>query len=130
MVESPKIVGPIDNGTSGLDTNLASLLCYMCGVVTGIIFLLIEKKDKTVRFHAWHSIVFNAVIFVFSIALSILSSIILKISFWLYGAFSVLYMVIWLGVFVIWVVLMVKAYQGSVLTLPVVTDVARQQSEK
>ena len=116
--------------SSGLDPNLASLLCYVCGVVTAIIFLLLEKDNKRVRLHAWHSLVFWGVMFILGMALSVVGQIVLHISFWLYSAFSLLTLLVWLGVMALWIVLMVKAYQGSILELPVITDIARKQAEK
>ena len=41
----------------GIDQNLAGLLCYVVGWVTGIVFLILEGKNKFVRFHAVQSIV-------------------------------------------------------------------------
>ena len=40
----------------GVSENVASLLTYVLGWITGIVFLLVEKENKTVRFHAWQSI--------------------------------------------------------------------------
>lgn len=116
--------------STGLDANLASLLCYLCTFVTGIIFLLIEKENKDVRFHAWHAIMFGLAIIVVSIGVTVLGKIVLAMSFWLASAFSLVSLVVNLGFFALWIVLMVKAYQGSVLDLPVITDMARKQANK
>lgn len=121
---------PTTQGGSGLDPNLASMLCYVCGLITAIIFLLLEKDNKTVRLHAWHALVFSGFTIVLSIALSIVGQIMMSISIFLYGAFSILNLLVWLGILALWIVLMVKAYQGSILNLPVVTDIARKQAEK
>lgn len=115
---------------TGLDPNLASLLCYVCGLITAIIFLLLEKDNKQVRLHAWHSLVFCVFVFILSIALNIIGHILINISLWLYGAFSIVNLLIMLGILALWIVLMVKAYQGSILNLPVITDIARKQAEK
>lgn len=115
---------------TGLDPNLASLLCYVCGLITAIIFLLLEKDNKQVRLHAWHSLVFCAFVFILSIVLNIIGHILINISLWLYGAFSIVNLLIMLGILALWIVLMVKAYQGSILNLPVITDIARKQAEK
>jgi uncharacterized membrane protein len=39
---------------TGLQPNIAGLLCYLLGWITGIIFLIIEKEDKFVKFHAYN----------------------------------------------------------------------------
>ena len=119
-----------EKSSTGLDANLASLLCYLCTFVTGIIFLLVEKENKDVRFHAWHAIMFGLAIIVISIGVAILGKIILSVSFWLYSAFSLLSLVVNLGFFALWIVLMIKAYQGSVLNLPVITAMANKQANK
>jgi uncharacterized membrane protein len=121
---------PSPSQGSGIDPNLASTLSYVCGLITGILFLLIDKDNKTVRFHAWNSILFNIATIILSIAFSVLSTIIINISFWMYSAFSIVYMIVWLALFVVWLVSMVKAFQGSVFEIPVITDLARKQAEK
>lgn len=106
---------PVNTG-SGLQENIAGLLCYVLGWITGIIFLIIEKENKFVRFHAWQSIfVFGA----YTILVIILNFI--PIVGWI---LSVL-----LGIlaFILWVVLMYKAYQGQLYKLPVAGDIAENQ---
>src|SRR5699024_8626623 len=44
--------------STNLEENVVSLLCYLGSFVTGIIFIIIEKNSKFVRFHAMQSIVF------------------------------------------------------------------------
>jgi uncharacterized membrane protein len=43
--------------STSLKPNTASMLCYLGFWVTGIVFLIIEKKNKLVRYHAMHSLV-------------------------------------------------------------------------
>jgi uncharacterized membrane protein len=121
---------PSSSAVGGLDPKLASLLAYLCSPFTGLLFILLEKNDKTVRLHAWHSLVFGGACIVLSIVMSVISSIMLNISLMLYGAFNIVNLVISLGEFVLWIMLMVRAYQGSILNIPVITDLARKQAEK
>ena len=60
------------NSNTGLDSNIAALLSYVLGWVTGLIFFLIEQKDEYVRFHALQSIIVFGSISVFSIVIGIL----------------------------------------------------------
>ncbi len=99
--------------TTGLKPNVAGLLCYLGGWVTGIIFLIIEQKDRFVRFHAVQSIVTFGFL---SVAAAFLSWIPVIGAF--FGA------IIGVTGFVLWIVLMVKAYQGELYRLPVAGDVA------
>lgn len=104
-----------ETSTFGLPKNTAAALCYAVGWVTGLIFLLSERKDQTIRFHAMQSLitfgVLNALMIVPFIG-------------W------VLSPLVMLACFVLWLVLMVKAYQGEEFELPVVGDFARKQLQK
>ncbi|MDD5604625.1 MAG: DUF4870 domain-containing protein [Dehalococcoidales bacterium] len=101
--------------SSGLEENVAGLLCYLFGWIGGLVFLLIEKENAFVRFHAWQSIVvFGA----FSIVLIILN--IIPIIGWIISS------ILGLLVFVLWILLMVKAYQGVRYKLPRAGDLAEK----
>src|SRR3990167_4800467 len=84
---------------TGIRPNVEALLTYLLGFVTGLIFLLIEKKNKFVRFHAMQSIVVFGAVFVAQWVISLIPYLGILIS----GLLSLL------GV-VLWIVLMVKAY--------------------
>jgi len=94
----------IEQGVSatGLEPNVAGLLCYLGVWITGIVFLIIERNNRYVRFHAIQSIV------VFG-ALSIANIFLAWIPYvgWLFGT------AIGILGFVLWIVLMVKAYRGE-----------------
>src|SRR4026209_353495 len=53
--------GQTTKSSTGLDENIAALLSYVFGWVSGLIFFLIEKDSRLVRFHAMQSILLNAV---------------------------------------------------------------------
>ncbi len=102
--------------STGLQPNVAGLLCYVLGWITGIIFLILEKDNQFVRFHAIQSIIIFGVITVLDIILRFIPFI-----GW------VLALIIGILAFVLWIVLMVKAYQGQRYKLPVAGNVAEQQ---
>lgn len=108
---------------SGLDPNVAGLLCYVCGWVTGLIFLLIEKDNKQVKFHAWQSIFLSLAVIVYFIGTFILSLIP-----FLGIIFGLLNILVSLGIFAIYIVCAVKAFQGSRLSLPLISDLAEKQT--
>lgn len=112
MSESPKTTG------TGLQQNVAGLLCYVLGWITGIIFLILEKDDKFVRFHAVQSVV------VFGAA-----TIIEIIFGWIPYIGWVINWIVGVAAFILWVVLMVKAYQGQKFKLPVAGDIAERYSQ-
>jgi len=100
----------------GMQPNFAALLSYLLGLVTGLIFFLIEKENKFVKFHAMQSICFALAVSVLSIALMFIPVI---------GWVAI--PILQLTAFVAWIVLMVKAYQGQWFRLPLVGDFAAKQ---
>ncbi len=114
--------------STGLDPKLAGLLCYILGIITGLIFFLIEKSNDVVRFHAAQSILFSGSMIVLWIILTILQFVILSISVSLGSIFSLLTMLLGLAVFVLWVVLLIKGYSGEKWKLPVIGDIAERMA--
>jgi uncharacterized membrane protein len=108
--------------STGIKPNVAALMSYFLGWISGLIFFLIEKDNKFVRFHAMQSMVVFGGLTVLNIVLSMILSI-LRIYYGLYFLFQL----IWLAAVVLWIVLMVKAYQGEKFKLPVAGDIAEQQ---
>ncbi len=113
--------------SGGLTENVASALCYLVGFITGIVFLVLApyNQNKTVRFHAFQSIFFNVAWFAFWILIMILHII---LPFALSLILSLISLVVWLGGFVLWLVLMWKAYNNQRFKLPVVGDLAEKQA--
>jgi len=101
----------------GIDANLASVLTYICGFISGIAFLILEKENKLVRFHAMQSTMVFTLIAVFSVVLSLIPIL---------GALITIFL-LWPATVVIWLVLMVKAYQSEKFKLPVIGEIAEQQ---
>ena len=107
----------LGNTDTGIKPNIAALLAYLLGFVTGLIFLLIEKNNKFVRFHAMQSIIVFGGIFIAQWIISFIPAIGPVLS----GLVSLL------GVG-LWVVLMVKAFQGEQFKLPWAGDLAEHNS--
>ena len=116
---APELESQPATGGTGLAPNVAGALCYLLGLVTGIVFLMIEKEDRSVRFHAMQSIILSVAVLVVSIILGFI-----PVFGWL------LALPINLAVGVLWVVLMVKAYQGEEWEVPVLGKIAREQVAK
>lgn len=126
------------NQQSGIDLdlkmepNLAAALSYILFIVSGVAFLVLERKSQFVRFHAMQSILFTATWFICTIggavAMIILGMISAIIGF--SGPLRLLgsaMNLISVGFFIVWVLLMVKAYQGDKWKLPVIGDLAEKQ---
>ncbi|MBI2340613.1 MAG: DUF4870 domain-containing protein [Deltaproteobacteria bacterium] len=116
--------------STGLAPNVASLLCYICTFITGIVFLIVEKDNRDVRFHAWQAIIFGIAMLVVQIALSILGAILGAVASVLGAIIAILAPVVWLVFFIFWVICMIKAYQGERYKLPILGDMAEKQAAK
>jgi uncharacterized membrane protein len=103
--------------STGMEPNLAALLSYVAGVVTGIIFWVIEKDSSYVKFHAMQSIILFGGWFVLYIILGFIPAI-----GW------IIQMIGGLGILVLWILLMIKSYNGERFKLPVIGDIAERQA--
>lgn len=111
-----------DLGTTdlGLQPNLAGLLVYVpffIGLICAIIFIIIEKKNKFVRFHALQSILLTVALIVIFAVLAFIPVI-----GWILSP------LLGLATIVLVVILMLKAYQGAMFKLPVIGDIAEKNS--
>ncbi|TRZ96798.1 MAG: DUF4870 domain-containing protein [Dehalococcoidia bacterium] len=104
--------------STGLEANVAGLLCYVLGWISGLVFILIEKENKFVRFHAMQSIIVFGAITV--------ASIIFR---WIPFVGSILNLLLSFLALVLWIVLMVKAYQGTMYKLPWAGNLAEKQTK-
>jgi uncharacterized membrane protein len=104
--------------STGVDANVAAALSYLVGFVTGIIFLLVEKENNFVRFHAMQS----TLVFAGIVAVDILLQIVPIL-----GALVVIFVVIPLSA-ILWLLLMFKAYQGQEFKLPLVGQMAADRT--
>ena len=113
-----------------ISENVAGLLCYLVGWVTGIVFLLIDKRPF-VQFHAAQSIVVFGGLHVFNI---VIGFFFFHAGFMMmggYGAFGMgwaLYGLISLVAFILWILLMVKAYQHEKFEVPIAAGIAKSFS--
>jgi uncharacterized membrane protein len=99
--------------TMGLATNVAGMLSYLGLWVTGIIFLVLEQKDRVVRFHAAQSIIVFAAL---SIAAALLA--------WIPAVGPFFGATIGIMTFIAWLILIIRTYQGEMLKLPIAGDIA------
>jgi uncharacterized membrane protein len=120
----------VPTGETGMAENVAGLFCYSLGWVTGLIFLLIDKRPF-VRFHAAQSIVvFGALQVVYIVLAQIF------VSSFFYGGFGylslggMLFLALRLVGAVLWIFLMVKAYQGQLFRVPIAADIAQNLVKK
>lgn len=106
--------------SEGLAENVAGLLCYVLGWVTGIIFILIDKRPF-VRFHAAQSIVVFGALTLLRIGLGIVLSAGGMVGF---GLWALIGIVLGLTGLVLWILLMIKAYQHQLYRVPIAAGIA------
>jgi uncharacterized membrane protein len=104
--------------STGLDANLAAALSYLLGFVTGIAFLLLEKENRFVRFHAFQSVLAFGGITLLWVLLNAVPIL----------GFVIGVLVIIPASAIIWLVLMFKAYQGEEFKLPIVGPIAAERT--
>lgn len=114
--------------TSGMAPNLAAALSYVLGIITGVVFLVVEK-DPFVRFHAYQSIFLSVAWFAFWIVFTVISSILGMIPF--VGFLAVIFgllvsLVLGLGSLILVLVLIIKAYHGERFKVPYIGNMAEK----
>jgi uncharacterized membrane protein len=100
--------------STGLEDNLAALLCYVLGWITGLVFLLMEEKSSFVKFHALQSL---------AVFLPLQVMAMVPFIGWMLAPFLTL-----IGM-ILWIVLMYKAYHGERFKLPIVGDFAERHQQ-
>jgi len=106
--------------STGLKPNIAGLLCYVGIWVTGIIFLIIETKNKTVRFHAMQSIVVFGILQIITLIGSGIrgSAFTMLYSHGRWVAGNVIFWIFEVIIIVLWIVLMYRTYRGQLYKVP------------
>jgi uncharacterized membrane protein len=116
---SEAVAKPEAESSTGLSANVAGLLCYVLTWVTGIIFVVLEKKSTFVKFHAWQSIMTFGVLTVAELILA-----------WIPFVGWILSILIGILMFVLWIILMIQAGTGKMWKVPLAGDWAEKQANK
>ena len=124
------VPSPPQPASGTIAPNIAATLSYVLGFITGIIFLVLEphKNDRFVRFHAFQSIFFSAVLIVFWILWNgVIWSIFGRMLF-MWSILSLISVIVSLAAFVVWIFLMYKAYNNERFMLPIIGKIADKQA--
>jgi uncharacterized membrane protein len=116
---SETVAKPEAESSTGLSANVAGLLCYVLGWITGIIFVVLEKKSTFVKFHAWQSIMTFGVLTVAQLVLG-----------WIPFVGWILSILIGILMFVLWLILIIQAGTGKMWKVPWAGDWAEKQISK
>jgi uncharacterized membrane protein len=104
-----------EKSSTGLEENVAGFLCYLFGFITGIVFLVVEKKSSFVKFHAMQSTITFLSLFVISLIIGMIPIIGLLV-----------YPILILSL-ILWLLLMIKALRGERYSLPIVGKMAEEK---
>jgi uncharacterized membrane protein len=120
---TPMPAAPAVAAGSGMTDNMAGMLAYFT-FIPAIIFLVVEPYNRKpfIRFHAFQSLLFSAFAFALWFEFMML---------FFSGMFWILFplrMIVWLGLFIVWILLVLKANQGQMWKLPVIGDISEKQS--
>jgi len=107
----------------GIDENLEALLTYVLGWITGLIFLLLEKESRFVKFHALQSLITFLGLHIVTIFIGMFPFIGWGLFRFIGWAISSILALIAL---ILWIVCMIKAYQGEWFKLPIVGEIAEK----
>jgi uncharacterized membrane protein len=110
---------PEAESSTGLSANVAGLLCYVAGWITGIVFIVLERKSIFVKFHAWQSIMTFGVLTV--------AYIILR---WIPFIGGILSILIYILIAILWIILIIQAGTGKMWKVPWAGDWAEKQISK
>jgi uncharacterized membrane protein len=120
--------------STGMSANQAGFLCYALGWITGIVFVVLEKKSTFVKFHAWQSIMTFGVLTVAHLVLSTIlgeiAAATLPVSFGLAIFATAMGWIIGILGFILWIILMIQAYQGKKWKVPWAGDWAEKQASR
>jgi len=135
--QAPLQTAPPKSST-GLDENIAALLSYVFGWVSGLIFFLIEKDSRLVRFHAMQSLLFNVLVGVVFIVLWVVLFVFFMIASQVSGALTglltivstLIWVVLSIAVLIGWIMCLIKAFQSQYFKLPIIGNFAEKFSQK
>ncbi|WP_204101495.1 DUF4870 domain-containing protein [Occallatibacter savannae] len=115
----------------GLTPNVAGALAYSLGIITGILFLVLEpyRRDRLVRFHAFQAIFYFVFAIAFSIAWNIMVTTLAGFSGWVFVVSFPLRMIIRLAMFCLWLYLMYQAYNNREFRIPILGAIASKQAQ-
>ncbi len=115
--------GAHDPTSTGLSGRTEALLSYVLGWFSGLIFFVIERKNRFVRFHAAQSFIFFGIVSVVYIVIRLLS-IIPVLGFLLSPVLGCATLILLIPAALIWVLLMIQAYRGVNFRLPIISGYA------
>jgi uncharacterized membrane protein len=116
--------------TLGLEPNISAVLSYLILLppITPLILLLLERDDRYTRFHAWQSFFLGTIFALLIFSFEMLASTASLFSHPLEVLFNALILTTSVGAFGLWILLIIRAYQGATVKLPIIGDEAARRA--
>jgi uncharacterized membrane protein len=131
---APPSSAPGGTTSIGIDANLASMLCYLTmiccglGIIVSLVFFIMEKTNRLLRFHAMQALLFGGVWIVVGIALRILSMLVsiggMDLGFLIFWGLLLVRILVALFLLIFLLLAAIKAYQGQYYKLPIIGNIA------
>jgi uncharacterized membrane protein len=116
--------------STGVEARLSALLCYTAWWLSALVFLVLEQQNRSVRFHAAQSMLLFGGLSVVIGLLTALSIAMLVVSSGAFQAVRLLVYLVWIVAVGIWLVLMLRTFQGETWRVPVVAEFADRLAAK
>ena len=110
--------------STGVDSRLASVLCYAGWWITGLVFLFAERRDQRVRFHAAQSLVVFGLLSAVLMICGGASAIAFFLATPSFQMVQSLGNAVWFGTVLLWLFLLMKTWQGETWRVPIAGDLA------
>lgn len=131
----PETNAPGGQASIGMDANLASMLCYLTmiccglGIVISLVFFLIEKTSRLLRFHAMQALLYGGVWIVVGIVFRILSMVADialgdTLGIFVFFGWLAVRLLVAVVLLVFLIIAAIKAYQGQYYKLPILGNIA------
>ncbi len=138
MQNPPPVQTAPAKSSTGLDENVAALLSYIFGWLSGLIFFLIEKDSRLVRFHAMQSLLLNIVAAIIAVVIWVVTVVMWLIATQIAGVINLLvslvatlvWVVFGIAILIAVIMCLIKAYQSQYFKLPVIGNFAEKFSQK
>jgi uncharacterized membrane protein len=131
---APPSDAPGGKSSVGLDANLASMICYLTmiccglGIIISLVFFIMEKTNRLLRFHAMQALLFGGVWIVIGVAFRILSALLsigdLDMGLIVFWGLMLVRILVALFLLIFLILAAIKAYQGQYYKLPIIGDIA------
>jgi len=119
-----------ETSSTGLPPNTAAALSYLAWWLSGLLFFLVERESRFVKFHAAQALVGLGALWVLGLTLWVFGFAALFVSAAAFKVLLYLAYAVWFVGLLAWAVCIVRAWQGSDFELPFAGSIARRMANR